>query len=62
MKCIRQIETGEIVRVSNFKAEQMVYETSLWEYIPKRIWKENVRDIKKNNNKKRKKKRSGAKS
>ena len=40
MKCIRDGVSGEIRRVSDDKAEQMVRDyPALWHYCPKRLWK-----------------------
>jgi hypothetical protein len=46
MKCIRFPKTGEIRRVADQKASNLVRSNG-WEYIPKAVWKEQVRDIKK---------------
>lgn len=44
MKCIRNLETGDIKRVPNEIAKKNIDEVSddarEWEYIPKHIWKE----------------------
>lgn len=36
MKCLKSSKTGEIIRVSNDKADQA---TSEWKFIPKSEWK-----------------------
>jgi hypothetical protein len=37
MKCIKNLKTGNIVRVDDKQADQMVGNT--WKYIPKSEWK-----------------------
>ena len=36
MKCLKSSKTGEIIRISNDKADQA---TSEWKFIPKSEWK-----------------------
>ena len=55
MKCIRFPKTGEIRRVADQKALNLVRSNG-WEYIPKAVWKEQVRDIKKSKKNERRKK------
>jgi len=45
MKCITK--GSKIIRVTDEKADQMVTEHG-YEYCPKNIWKEKVRDLNKN--------------
>jgi hypothetical protein len=40
MKCIKNINTGAIKRVSDRKAVQMLRAPSAWEYCSKHEWKE----------------------
>jgi hypothetical protein len=44
MKCIRNKQNGNIIRVDDKQANQMVGMT--WEYIAKSEWKKLVRDVK----------------
>jgi len=41
MKCIKNVKTGNIIRVEDKQAEQMVGQT--WKYVPKSEWKEVTR-------------------
>jgi len=41
MKCIKNLKTGNIIRVEDKQAEQMVGQT--WKYVPKSEWKEVTR-------------------
>lgn len=42
MKTLKNVNTGEIRRVKDYPAINMV-DSGEWEYIPKRKWKETVR-------------------
>lgn len=44
MKCLKNKETGNIIRVDDKQAEQMAGFT--WEYVAKSEWKKMVRDVK----------------
>ena len=43
MKCIKNVTTGNIIRVTDTKAFQMVGST--WIYTQKSEWKNKVRDV-----------------
>ncbi len=43
MKCVKNINTGEIKRVTDTHAEDLVKKG--WAYIPKKEWKETVRKV-----------------
>lgn len=43
MKCIKNNETGNIIRVTDVQANQMVGRT--WSYIPKSEWKATTRVV-----------------
>ena len=49
MKCVKHIETGKIMRVSDKIANKHVY-LGGWIFIPKQEWKDKVRDKHKTNN------------
>lgn len=44
MKCLKNKETGNIIRIDDKQAEQMAGFT--WEYVSKSEWKKLVRDVK----------------
>ena len=44
MKCLKNKETGNIIRVDDKQAYQMAGST--WEYVAKAEWKKLVRDVK----------------
>ena len=44
MKCIRNTETGKVEKVSDGSADLKV-RTGEWEYVPKQVWKTEVRDV-----------------
>ena len=44
MKTLRHIEAGNLKRRPDEEAHKM-FETGKWEYVPKSVWKEQVRDI-----------------
>lgn len=41
MKCLKNKQTGNIIRVSDIQADQMVGNT--WNFVPKSEWKSQVR-------------------
>ena len=43
MKTLRHIEAGNLKRRPDEEAHKM-FETGKWEYVPKSVWKEQVRD------------------
>lgn len=47
MKCVKSKQTGEITKVSNERAEELVEVKSTHTYCPRKEWKVNVRDFKK---------------
>ena len=47
MKCLKSSKTGEIIRVTNEKADLATRE---WKFIPKSEWKLDVRPSKKEEN------------
>ena len=58
MKTLRHKEAGNLKRRPDEEAQKM-FETGNWEFVPKSVWKEQVRDInKKEETKKSKKKKS----
>jgi TfoX/Sxy family transcriptional regulator of competence genes len=44
MKCLKNNETGNIIRIDDKQAEQMSGRT--WSYVSKEEWKKTVRDVK----------------
>ena len=44
MKTLRHKEAGNLKRRPDEEAHKM-FETGKWEYVPKSVWKEQVRDI-----------------
>lgn len=44
MKCIKNTQTGNIIRVSDLQADQMVGKT--WQFVPKSEWKAQARSVK----------------
>lgn len=44
MKCLKNNETGNIIRIDDKQAEQMVGRT--WSYVSKEEWKNKIRDVK----------------
>lgn len=45
MKCIKNLQTGNVIRVSDIQANQMVGST--WQFVPKSEWKALTRTPKK---------------
>ena len=45
MKCIQQIKTGKIKKVSDTDAQRLV-DSKMWKFINKSVWKKEVRDVK----------------
>ena len=45
MKCMKSVDSIQIKRVSDKEASEL-YHTG-WSYVPKSLWKEKVRDVKK---------------
>jgi hypothetical protein len=46
MKCIKSVNSGKIIKVSNDKAYEMVNIKQTHTYISRKQWKEQVRDKK----------------
>lgn len=44
MKCLKNMQTGTVIRVSDLQADQMVGKT--WQFVPKSEWKAQVRNVK----------------
>ena len=44
MKCIMSVDEKHIKRVTDKKASEL-YQDGGWRYIPKSLWKEQVRDV-----------------
>jgi len=44
MKCIKNLRTGEITKVDDVTADEMVLNKNLYWFAPKSEWKEKVRD------------------
>jgi hypothetical protein len=42
-KCIKHTISDEVKRVNEFEASTLVHKGT-WQYIPKKIWKKEVRD------------------
>ena len=59
MKCMMSVDGSNIVRVSDEKAAELYHEG--FKYIPKSVWKEKVRDIKKEETTNKKKKKTNTK-
>jgi hypothetical protein len=47
MKCVKNVETGNISRVVNERAFILVYKNKTHTFCSKKEWKETVRDINK---------------
>ena len=45
MKCMKSVDSIHIKRVSDEEASELYHEG--WNYVPKSVWKEKVRDVEK---------------
>jgi len=43
MKCVKHVESGKVMRVTDSIAEKHVFQGN-WKYVAKKVWKETVRD------------------
>ena len=56
MKCMKSVDSIHIKRVSDEEASELYHEG--WSYVPKSLWKEQVRDVEQPEEKKPTKKKS----